>query len=361
MKFFFGFRTGSKRLPVIGLFVVICFCSGCRSGQAAPCNTAEVGMTRQEFYREIYEEILSDKTLRAVYLPLRTETDPDFAARLCGDPPEQGNSYSGELYRLKAEQADRLTVRTFIYAQPGSMGTGAETYYIWRFPGNEEALWSALISDFNEIEEQNKDAVLLLCRLGFALLEEDAERFRITLSPNDPVSREEADDLRHKIRTRTRLQPINTLLSRNPDGNEISLCFSDPLSLFTVKRLTEHLRSQNNFSKSFVYFDETGTQLSLWIAPARSGLFSVPLDIAPGSSLILPWHGDGTALRERLEIAASFLPGPSQEAFLKAAREQELSDSNFRYILGESEAAACISVTPHSVSSGEIQIFIERV
>lgn len=361
MRFFFRFGTGSKRLPVIGLLAVICFCSGCGSGQAVLRNPAEINVTRQEFYREIYEEILTDKTLRDVYLPLRVETASGFAARLCGDPPEQENGYSGELYRLKAGQAGLLTARTFVYAQPGSTGAGAETYYFWRFPENEETLWSALLSDFNEVEEQNKDAVLLLCRLGFALLQEDPEQFRITLSPNEFISLEEAAALRRKVQLRTRLCPVNVISSLDPDGSEIQLCFSDPLSLFTVKRLTEHLRSRSNFGKSFVYFDETGTRLSLWIAPARSGLFSVPLDIAPGSSLTLPWHGDNAALRERLEIAASFLPDAGQEAFFKAAQNREVDDTGFRYVLGESGAAARISVIPHGNSTGNIQIFIERV
>ena len=56
---------------------------GCARERDAPQAAESAGRTRQDFYYEIYHQILNDELLRGVYAPVFT--DGDSASLLCGE------------------------------------------------------------------------------------------------------------------------------------------------------------------------------------------------------------------------------------------------------------------------------------
>ena len=69
---------------------------------------------------------------------------------------------------------------------------------------------------------------------------------------------------------------------------------------------------------SFVYFDEKGTELSLWVNSVSGGMFSIPLNIAQGVVCALPYYANTALLEQRFGIITAMLPPPTQS---KAAND----------------------------------------
>ena len=110
--------------------------------------------------------------------------------------------------------------------------------WIWRAPENSVALWSGLLSDFAEVDEKNREAVAFLCDAGLARIQEDTSAYLLRLGPNEPVTAEEAEALAAAVDSYVRAIPGNAVRTCDPEGNDILLCFSDPVSLFAFAALS---------------------------------------------------------------------------------------------------------------------------
>lgn len=340
------------------------------TGPASACRTSETRIpeeaggpnapavrTRQEFYYEIYRKILNDEILRSVYLPSRTRSGA--ADLLCGENLYEPGTYRYRVYARQRESASRMTVETLKYGYADN--AVPRQRWIWRAPENSVALWSGLLSDFAEVDEKNREAVAFLCDAGLARIQEDASACLLRLEPNEPVAAEEAEALSAALASYVRSVPGNAVRTCDPEGNDILLCFSDPISLFAFRSLITRLHSVGEIDRSFVYYDETGTVLSLWISSASGGMVAIPLDLAYGAVCALPYAGDSALFRQRLEIAAAILPENRRAQFLAdmagALRGTGGADP-FYYEIEGSGRSIWVSVSGNAGSAGTIRIGI---
>lgn len=336
--------------------------SACRTGETeTPEETggpdAPAIQTRQEFYYEVYRKILNDEILRGVYLPSRTRSGA--ADLLCGENLYEPGTYRYRVYARKRESASRMTVETLKYGYADN--AVPRQRWIWRAPENSVALWSGLLSDFAEVDEKNREAVAFLCDAGLARIQEDTSAYLLRLGPNEPVTAEEAEALSAAVDSYVRAIPGNAVRTCDPEGNDILLCFSDPVSLFAFRGLITRLHGSGEIDRSFVYYDETGTVLSLWISSASGGMVSIPLDLAFGAVCALPYAGDCALFQQRLEIAAAILPENQRAQFLSdmtGAREGTDGSGPFYYEIEGSGCSIWVSVAENAGSAGTIRIGI---
>ena len=308
MKFLEKFFWQSIALLVLFLSILISG-SGClrkdhtvMKAESSPMH----GLTRQEFYYKLYHEILDDSLLRDIYLPEQIPVNSvDF---LCGEIQYETGTYQERMYRLRKEHASLMTIQKLEYRQTGPGGLYAKAHWSWRNPENAVLLWENLLSDFSDVSNKNREAVVFFCETGLARIQRDQNSYTLSLYPDEPISRNEADELSAVVHSYTHFIPINAIKTYDPEGNEILLCFSDPVSLFIFQNLISYMQSENEIIHSFLYFDETGTKLSLWINSASGGMFSIPLDLVHGGVCALPCSANPALIRQRLKIAASIIP-----------------------------------------------------
>lgn len=308
MKFLEKFFLRSVALLVLFLSILISG-SGClrkdhtvMKAESSPMH----GLTRQEFYYNLYHEILDDSLLRDIYLPEQIHVSSvDF---LCEEIQYESGTYQERMYRLRKENASLMTIQRPEYRQTGPGGLYTQARWSWRNPEDAVLLWENLLSDFSDVSNRNREAVVFFCETGLARIHRDQNNDTLSLYPNEAISKSEADELSAAVHSYTHFIPINAIQTYDPEGNEILLCFSDPVSLFIFQNLISYLQSENEIIHSFIYFDETGTELSLWINSASGGMFSIPLDLIRGGGCTLPCSANPALIRQRLKIAASILP-----------------------------------------------------
>ena len=270
------------------------------------------GITRQEFYGQLYSEIMQNDLLRQVYLPVVTEKSGTEV--LFGNTKFESGSYEEGLHLIKAENASHLSVETRNYSQGKN---AVETRWSWR--GTPYEQWKNLLSDYNEIDSKYIKAVLFFCENGLAELEEDRNTYSLKVNPKQEISLKEAKYLKNAVYSYKREIPLNAITTCDPDGNEILLCFSDIFSLFFFKNLTEHMIETDELLHSFVYFDVTGTVLSFWIQSKSGGTFAVPLDFAAGEICSFSYYTPGSLAVQRLDIISTLLPEKEKEDFITEA------------------------------------------
>lgn len=300
----------SKPLILQGSALLVLFLcisvAGCRKSRdkaaLQPGQHVQQGLTRQEFYRDVYCKLLGDPLLRDIYFPVYTRLDS--VPLLCGEDTYEDGSYQERMRSLRAEQAGLMNIRRRKYVQDGSV----QTVWTWRAPEDPACLWERLVSDFSAVSEANREAVVFMCESGLAKLTMNADSYTFTLSPDEPVTQDEAEALSALIRAYSRPDPVHAVRAQDPDGQEILLCFSDPVSVFSFRNLLACLQERNEIERAFVYFDNAGTELSLWISSASGGMFAVPLDLARGRTCILPYSGNTALIRHRLTVASAVLP-----------------------------------------------------
>lgn len=353
-------RSTASLIIVLFLFLSASACRQSSSIEPSKGNDdAAAGLTRQEFYYEIYHEILNDDLLRSVYLPHRTRLDS--IALLCGTDRYENDTYEERMRLRKAESAFLTDIETLKYRQPGASGIQEETRWIWRSPGEAAKLWEGLLSDFSIISEKNREAAVFLCESGLARICQDPNTYTLALYPDEPVSAEEAASLRNTIRSYSRIPPVHAIKTYDPEGNEILLCFSDPISLFTFKNLMSYLDAQKEAERTFVYFDEAGARLSLWISSVTGGMIAVPLDLAYGSICNLPYYANPALEQQRLGIAAAMLPEIHRVQFLEQAGQtfqNAEKQPRFHYVIGESGPSVSVTFSYTDKDTGTIRIRI---
>ncbi len=332
-------------------------CARERDAPQAAESAASAGRTRQDFYYEIYHQILNDELLRGVYAPVFT--DGDSASLLCEETRYESGTYQERMRLLKSESASFMTVRNARYRQAG--GGIPQARWIWRSPGSAVRIWEGLLADFGAVSDRNKEAVAFLCEAGLARLRPAGNAYTLALFPDEPVLQSEADELAAAMRSYARPLPENAVRTCDPEGNEILLCFTDPLSRFTFRSLVSFLEEQKELEHSFVYFNETGTDLSLWINTASGGMVAVPLDFARGNVCELPYSANTAMLRQRQEIAAALLPECCRSQFLSdAAQVLQNPDRQYEFYYEDGTAgySAVVSYRFPGGSAGTIRVGI---
>lgn len=304
---------------LLTIATIICLCfllNGCSKadGNISPSSAlVENGMTRQEFYSLLYKEITQDELLRSIYFPkLTTHNAVSVLCESIGEREFSEESHEALVYKAKTKNIASLEITSRVYRQGGEP---EQTYWLWKsrvHKPDDYAPWSSLIADFGCVRDENKAAVALLCEVGLAKLTMNQEDFSVHLYPDEVITESEVNLLREKVSLRQRLEPSNAISTHDHNGNEIYLCFSDSISLFMFKNLLTYLSSNNEILNTFVYFDEAGTELSLWVNSVSGGMFSIPLNVAKGVACSLPYNANAAFLEQRFGIVASMLPSKMQ-------------------------------------------------
>ena len=302
-------------------------------------------MSRQSFYAYLYNEIAQDDLLRSTYFPEVTQqTSEKLLADNFISAEYQANSYETLVYQAKKDNLSNLSISTRNYRQGKSE---PREIWFWGKSNSEYAPWNTLIEDFDEIADENKAAVVFFCNAGLAKLSENTSKYTLSFKPNEKVSNEEALQLQQAVKAKTRCTPVNGISTTDHEGNEILLCFSDPTTLFMFKNTTEYLSKHGEIINSFVFFDEKGTELSLWINSVSGGMFSIPLNIGQGEPCILPCYSNVTNLKQRLNILKSLLPNEEQQkasADFETLFNGENLNKSFSYSLSD-KMRADIAIT----------------
>lgn len=351
--FFWSFARGGRPPAVVILFLLFVCLPGCHSTEHTLPVPHGITVTRQDFYAQVYDEIRKDNILESVYFPFYDEWDQgensDFMRIYCGDLQYEGKDYAARLQHLKIDSAANMAVRTQMYRQMEPV----RTQYVWRYPGASVSYWKSLISDFADISQQNIEAVVFMCENGLAAISEDFDSFELKLHPNEVVGSAEINRIYGRIRSHTRPLPLNGIHTRDVDGNPIYLCFSDTVSLLSVKKMMQYLDAQKDIDNSFLYFDASGSILSIWISTFSGGMFSIPLDIGSGGTAALQYNSD-TNKSDKLKTAAALLPGDAQKHLLNTPDPY----GHYEYEIGESGRRANISIANTDETSGVICIQI---
>lgn len=282
--------------------------AGCskETAKTSPSASTEESMTRQAFYSLLYKEITQDELLRSIYFPETTQLDAaKILCNISGEREFSEESQAELVYNAKLKSVSNLRIATKTLKQNDCNNLSLWT---WQPNGDKYSPWSGLIADFDMISDENKEAVVFFCEAGLANLAENQEDYSVFLHPDEIVSEKEATQMREKIKKRQIGAPLCAILSHDHEGNDIYLRFSDSVSYFLFKNMTEYLTVAGEVLNSFVYFDETGAELSLWISTASGGMFSVPLNIARGSICHFPCQYNSALLSQRLDVIKAMLP-----------------------------------------------------
>lgn len=353
----------------ITYLVMLCLLAavGCQSekGAGGPEIAPVRTITRQDFYKELYDRIRGDAILRSIYIPCDTVLEQgessSFTQKLCGNPLQGGSDFQSQMSALKMQSASCMALQTRKYQQSGAGGELQETRYIWRFPGSSGKLWEDLIADFAEVSPQNQEAVLFCCESGLAAIYEDPENFELKLCPDEPVENSEIETMNEYIQSHRRPAPLHGIETHDTDGNKIFLCFSDAKTLLPIKRTMQYLQQNQDIENSFLYFDSAGVQVSLWISSLSSGMLTIPLDFGKGAVLEFPVQTDNPELMlNKFKIAAAALPQKLEEQFLsdvRSAMQSDLSSDKFHYWITQGYSME-LSYADSGESLGKIQVKI---
>lgn len=358
------FHFCKSRFLVALLMTIIVVClvfllNGCyETGRniSYPPALVENGMSRQDFYSLLYKEITQDELLRSIYFPKRIIHDA--VAVLCessGELEFSEESHEALVFKAKTENIANLKITSKVYRQGDEP---EQTIWLWQSrtcKPDDYAPWSSLIADFDTIKEENKAAVAILCEVGLAKLTTNQDDYSVYLYPDEIITESEANLLREKIRLRQRFEPSNAILTHDHNGKEIYLCFSDSISLFIFENIFAHLSQNNEILNSFVYFDEKGTELSLWINSVSGGMFSIPLNIVQGAVCTLPYYANKALLKQRLDVIKAMIPNSAKidaERNFASILHENITGSEFSYTFsGEKDLKISISLAPSDSSS----------
>ena len=356
----------------IAYLVMLCLLAavGCRSKKEA-ARTGGSGIappgniTRQDYYKKLYDRIRGDAILRSIYIPCDTVLDQGedsaLTRKLCGNLLQGGSDFQAQMSARKIQSASCMAAQTQKYQQTGTEGELQEIRYIWRYPGSSGKLWEDLIADFEAVLPQNKEAVLFCCESGLAAIYEDPENFELKLSPDEPMKNTEIETIDRYIQSHRRPIPIHGIETRDTDGNKILLCFSNAKTLFPIKKILQNLQRNHDIENSFLYFDSAGVQLSLWINTLSSGMIALPLDFGRGAGMEFPFQaGSPEHIPDKFKIAASVLPQRLEEQFLadvRASMQSGREYGEYHYQI-TSDYSAEISYSNSGESLGMIQIQI---
>lgn len=332
------------------MLVLLCACNTSNIEEAI--KTLDTNITYQEFYGMLYEEIKQNDILRQVYLP-DISREIGYTA-LCGDLKFEKGSYEEALYKVKEKNSAPLYVETRKYSQGE---TSNEIRWVWDISSGN--VWENLLSDYGEIAPEYIDAVNFFCDSGLAQIEENSEEYILKINPNSNITYEKAAQIRGNVLSYKQFMPLNAVKTYDYSGNEILLCFSDTLSLFTFKNLINNLHENSELLRSFIYFDLTGTAVSLWIQSNSGGVFSVPLDFASGREILLEYAGSAI-LEHRINIISSIIPNGFKKYFTKESLRilNESGKSHKLCYKTGSDFAKTISVTflPSGKNRGTVRI-----
>ena len=268
-------------------------------------------ISRQDFYNLLYREITQDELLRSTYFPEYSEQDG--ANFLCGDASSfdnRENSYEALLFLTRKQKLSKLSIKTCKYRQGED---NVQTVWLWQNNQTANNMWSSFIDDFKGVSDKNRQAVTFFCNAGLAKITENPVERTYSLCPDEIISAEEKTQTRQLINSRKRFTPANAIETKDHNGNNILLSFSDTDTFFMFRDLLAYLSESNDIIDSFVYFDETGTELSLWINSYSGGMFAMPLDIGHGTLCKLPCSSDSTLIKQRLGVIRAILPSDVKE------------------------------------------------
>lgn len=297
------------------LLILTCLCllPGCSNSreESIPSTAMHDEISRQDFYNLLYHEITQDELLRSTYFPEYFEQDG--ANFLCGDASSfdnRENSYEALLFLTRKQKLSKLSIKTCKYRQGED---NVQTVWLWQNNQTANNMWSSFIDDFKGVSDKNRQAVTFFCNAGLAKITENPVERTYSLCPNEIISAEEKTQTRQLINSHKRFTPANAIETKDHNGNNILLSFSDTDTFFMFRNLLAYLSESNDIIDSFVYFDETGTELSLWINSYSGGMFAMPLDIGHGTLCKLPCSSDSTLIKQRLGVIRAILPSDVKE------------------------------------------------
>ncbi|MBE7058929.1 MAG: hypothetical protein E7387_07535 [Ruminococcaceae bacterium] len=341
------FKKEKTRIISFLLFFFVCIftlsnCNNSKNPQTdiQASQIIQSGISRQSFYTTLYNEIATDELLRSAYFAEITEQSPEDL--LNGNfltTEKHDTSYESLIHQAKKDNLSNLSILTRNYSQGSN---DPKAIWLWGKNNSSYSPWDSLIEDFDEIADESKTAVVFFCNTGLAKLNENQSNYTLSFKPNEKIPEAEALQLQQSIKAKMRKDSTNSIPTTDHEGNEILLCFSDPTTLFMFKNLTEYLSEREEIISSFVFFDEKGTELSLWINSVSGGMFSIPLNIGQGAVCVLPCYSNKTFLKQRLDIVNSLLPkGERQKANadFEALLNSEIYEKNFSYSLNEKTRA----------------------
>ena len=308
---------------LIFFFVCIFAFNNCSNSKNPQLNipSAQIfhsGISRQSFYAALYNEITKDELLKSIYFAQIKEQNTEKLLYENSFPAESNDtSYESLLLQAKKSNLSSLSILTQEYNQ--GLNDSREIW-LWSKSKSQYSPWDNLIRDFDEIADENKTAVVFFCNIGLAKLNENLSEYSFSFNPNEEIPEPEALQLQEAINTKVRRDRINSISTSDHEGKEILLCFSDPTTLFIFKNTTEYLSKNKEIINSFVFFDEKGTELSLWINSVSGGMFSIPLNIGQDTPCILPCYSNKIILQQRLNIVKAMLPN---EEYKKADTDFE--------------------------------------
>ncbi len=288
------------------------------------------GISRQSFYAALYNEITKDELLKSTYFAQIKEQSTEkllygnsFSAK------SNDTSYESLLFQAKKSNLSNLNISTREYKQ--GLNDPRELW-LWGRNTSSYSPWDNLIGDFDEIADENKTAVVFFCSIGLAKLSENLSEYSFSFNPKEEIPESEALQLQQTVNTKVRRDSINSITTTDHEGKEILLCFSDPTTLFMFKNATVYLSQNKEIINSFVFFDEKGTELSLWINSVSGGMFSIPLNIGQETPCILPCYSNKVFLQQRLNIVKALLPnGERQKADIDFENLLKFEDAEKSY------------------------------
>lgn len=320
------FKKEKTRIISFSIFFFVCIFtfSNCRNSKNPQSDipTAQIfqsGISRQSFYAALYNEISKDELLCSAYFAKITKQNSEKLLYDNSLSTEiNDNSYEALLLQTKKDNLLNLDISTHESKQGAN---DSREIWLWGKSTSNYSPWDSLIEDFDEIAEENKTAVVFFCNIGLAKLSENLSDYSFSFNPNAEITEAEALQLQQAIKAKVRRDSINSIPTTDHEGKEILLHFSDPTTLFMFKNMTEYLSQNGEIINSFVFFDEKGTELSLWINSVSGGMFCIPLNVGQGTQCVLPCYSNKTFLKQRLNIVKALLPDEERQ---KAATDFEV-------------------------------------
>lgn len=291
----------------------IAFLVGC-SGESAPhipYTSKTDTICRQDFYDHIYNEILRDEILRDFYIP--RQTFEESFTLLCEEGlyfDEDNHSYESLLLKKKKDALINLR----ILSPDFSYGTNnGKSIWFWSENRSFEDFWRSYWCDYDKLRPENKNAANFFCFSGLTSSIKTLHDSSSSPSLDEPISLEEQDCVRDFLKSRRIFEPANSIHTKDHNGNEIILCFSDSKTYIMFDNFLSDLSEKNDLINTFVYFDETGTELALWINTLSNGMFALPLNIYQGSALTLSCPAEKTFIQNKFNLLVSLLPQDVQD------------------------------------------------
>ncbi len=340
---------------LLSLFTLLVFlCSSCERNTQIPNTTNQSSVvTRLDYYKKLYNLILNDESLRSIYYPSTCKYDA--ASFFLDNNLYDLNSFRDLIYSTKAAALSKFSIEE----QSFKNNIFEKQVFLLSYNTNDTSasVWNNIFSDYNDISEKDRSIIDFFCKKGLILF--DFVQSQKYLNINKKISQEEIKWLHNIIKSKSLPLPINSVEANDINGNIIHLSLDDPISLEIIKDLISRLTNCNEIINSFIYFNDAGNALSLWINSRSCGVFSIPLLIKANTQLQLPCCLDNISILQRLNIAKSFIPKSHLDDFHDFCNKINTEDTqNYIFECQYNNLKVTISITATDASAGLVLIDI---